>query len=62
MLCAGLDIGTTGCKIVLYDENGNYVRKSYKEYEVSRNKGLHEIDAGAIFSAVKHAPKDKEIL
>lgn len=61
MLCAGLDIGTTGCKVVIYDEKGNYLRKSYKEYEVSRNGGLHEIDATSIFLAVKAVMNDADM-
>lgn len=61
MLCAGLDIGTTGCKIVLYDEEGNHVRTSYREYEISRNKGLHEIDGTAIFDAVKHVIREADL-
>ena len=53
MYLAGLDIGTTGCKIVLYDENGSFIRSAYREYEVSRRSGLHEIDVLSISEAVK---------
>ena len=28
MVVGGLDIGTSGCKIVLYDEKGNYLKSS----------------------------------
>ena len=30
----GLDIGTSGCKIVLYDADGSFVRDAYAEYNV----------------------------
>ncbi len=52
MLIGGLDIGTTGCKLSIYDEDGAFVTNAYKEYNVSRKSGAHEIDAEEIFSAV----------
>lgn len=54
----GLDIGTSGCKISLYDENGCFVRGSYTEYNVSRKNGLHEIDVTEIFNSVKKVIRD----
>ena len=36
MIIGGLDVGTTGCKLTVYDEKGNFIYNSYKEYEVSR--------------------------
>lgn len=52
MIIGGLDVGTTGCKLTAYDDKGNYIYNSYKEYEVSRRGGEHEIDASVIFDAV----------
>lgn len=52
MNIGGLDVGTTGCKLTAYDDKGNFIYSSYKEYEVSRHSGEHEIDAGVIFDAV----------
>lgn len=52
MLIGGLDVGTTGCKLSVYDDKGNFVANSYKEYEVSRRSGAHEVDAAIIFDAV----------
>ncbi|MBQ6614289.1 MAG: carbohydrate kinase [Clostridia bacterium] len=52
MLIGGLDVGTTGCKLSVYDDKGNFVANSYKEYEVSRVAGAHEVDATMIFNAV----------
>lgn len=58
MYLGGLDIGTTGCKLSVYDFKGNFVFNSYKEYEVSRLNGEHEIDAEIIFSSVCEVIRD----
>ena len=52
MLIGGLDIGTTGCKLSVYDEIGTFVFNSYQEYSVERKNGIHEFHADTIFSAV----------
>ena len=44
MKIAGLDIGTTGCKLTVFDENGNYLGKAYRDYPVRRQVSGHEID------------------
>ncbi len=44
MIIGGLDVGTTGCKVVLYDHTGKLLNTYYQEYSVSRANGLHEID------------------
>ena len=49
MIIGGLDVGTTGCKLTAYDDKGNFIYNSYKEYEVSRHSGEHEFDAAVIF-------------
>ena len=58
MFLGGLDVGTTGCKLSVYDDKGGFVYNSYKEYEVSRTSGEHEIDAQNIFDAVCKVLKD----
>ena len=66
MLLGGLDIGTTGCKLSLYTEKGDFVCNSYREYDVSRKSEGHELDVETMFSAVcaviaetaKHHPID----
>ena len=52
MLIGGLDVGTTGCKLSVYDDKGNFVANSYREYEVSRKSGSHEVDPDMIFASV----------
>ena len=49
---AGLDIGTTGCKIAVYDENANLCQTYYEEYDVVRSGGQHEIDFAVVKSGV----------
>ncbi len=58
MYLGGLDVGTTGCKLSIYDENGSFIYNSYKEYEVTRQSGEHEIDGEAIFEGALEVIKD----
>lgn len=53
-IIAGLDVGTTGCKIALYNENAQLLATYYNEYDVLHEGGLHEID----FCDVKNGVKD----
>ena len=53
MFIGGLDVGTTGCKISVYDENGNYASNFYCEYDSKRDSEGHEIDCGVILESVK---------
>ena len=48
MKIAGLDIGSTGCKFVVFDGEGNYLGKAYRDYPVRRKVGGHEVDAAAL--------------
>lgn len=52
MKIAGLDIGTTGCKCTVFDEQGKYLDKAYRDYPVRRAVSGHEVDASAIMEGV----------
>ena len=52
MKTAGLDIGTTGCKLTVFDENGSYLDRAYREYPARRTGSAHEVDADAILDMV----------
>ncbi|MBO6113202.1 MAG: carbohydrate kinase [Lachnospiraceae bacterium] len=52
MKIAGLDIGTTGCKLTVFDENGQELGTSYRDYPVKRNASGHEIDVAALMDGV----------
>lgn len=58
MKIAGLDIGTTGCKLTVFDEQGAYLDKSYRDYPVKRAASEHEVDAAAIMDGVRAVIKD----
>ncbi|MGE4485000.1 MAG: L-fuculokinase [Oscillospiraceae bacterium] len=52
MKIAGLDIGTTGCKLTVFDGEGRYLDRAYCDYPVTRGKSEHEVDASAIRQGV----------
>ncbi|MFA9376364.1 MAG: L-fuculokinase [Lachnotalea sp.] len=58
MSIGGLDIGTTGCKITVYSDEGKYLDKAYREYPVSRSTSTHEVKAEYIWKAVKEVIKE----
>ena len=50
----GLDIGTTGCKAVLFSANGRLLKKAYREYPlISKGEGLLELNPHEIWKKVK---------
>ena len=52
MKIAGLDIGTTGCKLTVFDENGSQLGKAYRDYPVRRAVSGHEIDISTMMESV----------
>ena len=52
MKIAGLDIGTTGCKLTVFDENGSQLGKAYRDYPVRRAVSGHEIDISTMMDSV----------
>lgn len=52
MKIAGLDIGTTGCKCMVFDDNGSFLDKAYRDYPVCRAVSGHEVDVTAIMDGV----------
>ncbi|GMQ56189.1 xylulokinase [Vallitalea sediminicola] len=54
VLLMGIDIGTTACKVAVYDENANVISMSRKEYKLSYPRsGWAEIDPNEMWEAVK---------
>ncbi len=53
MVLAGLDIGTTGCKLSVFEIDGTLLGSVYRDYPVQRSSSAHEVDAGAIWTAVQ---------
>lgn len=58
MSLAGLDIGTTGCKLIVYASDGRCLYSSYCDYPVSRSAGEHEINAEYIWHGIKTVLSD----
>ena len=52
MKIAGLDIGTTGCKLTVFDEQGAILGRAYRDYPVRRQLGGHEIDISSLMDGV----------
>lgn len=52
MKIAGLDIGTTGCKLTVFDESGRMLEKAYRDYPVRRGVSGHEMDVSAVMDGV----------
>lgn len=52
MKIAGLDIGTTGCKVTVFEQNGRFLDRAYQDYPVTRSISEHEVDAEAILEGV----------
>ena len=48
MIIGGLDLGTTGCKIALYNDNAEFLTTYYNEYDAIHKDGTHEIDFGDV--------------
>ena len=52
MAIGGLDIGTTGCKLSVYDTDGRFVTEAYSEYCASRIAGEHELSVDGVWESV----------
>lgn len=65
MIIGGLDLGTTGCKISLYNDKAQFLTTYYKEYNAVHKSGQHEIDfkdiKESVLSILKKAATDYKI-
>ncbi len=53
MSVAGLDVGTTGCKCSVFDENGKLIAKAYEEYDLEGGgSSTFELDPLKVKAAV----------
>ncbi|MCR4955444.1 MAG: hypothetical protein K6A30_02010, partial [Lachnospiraceae bacterium] len=58
MAFAGLDVGTSGCKVVVYDRKGTIVFTSSRKYQELGGDGYREIDPSVIRIKVCDVLKD----
>lgn len=55
----GIDIGTTGCKAIVFNEEGRMLASSYREYPLSYTvPGWIELDANLVWTKTKDAIKE----
>ena len=58
MKIAGLDIGTTGCKLTVFDRTGAYLDHAYRDYPVKRSSSEHEVGAEVLMDNVLAVMKE----
>jgi len=51
-LIAGLDVGTTGCKVTVFTAEGKNLGREYRDYPVRRAVDAQEVDAEALGESV----------
>jgi len=51
-LIAGLDVGTTGCKVTVFTAEGTNLGREYRDYPVRRAVDAQEVDAEALAESV----------
>ena len=56
-MIGGIDVGTTGCKITIYENDGTLSFQAYRDYPVTRS-GEHEVHASAIWQGVQEVIRD----
>lgn len=54
-LLAGLDVGTTGCKVTVFTPYGKCLGREYRAYKTRRTANVHEVDAAALAEGVLEA-------
>ncbi|RLF03180.1 MAG: hypothetical protein DRJ59_01460 [Thermoprotei archaeon] len=55
----GLDIGTTGTKAIVIDEEGRIISRGYREYKLYHRKPIYsELDPKEVWDGIKGAIKD----
>lgn len=58
MLYAGIDVGTSGCKLAAYDPDGNTVFSASRRYRETGTGGLRELDPLVVLQSVKEVLRE----
>src|SRR6185436_8819627 len=59
MSLLGIDLGTTGCKAVAFDEGGRILASSYREYPLHFPKtGWIELDSNRVMSSAREVIRE----
>jgi len=63
MSLLGIDIGTTGCKAVVFSLAGKPLAKSYRDYEIlSEKEGYAELNSFEVWDKIMDTIRDVAIL
>ncbi|WP_373218550.1 L-fuculokinase [Ruminococcus sp. 5_1_39BFAA] len=58
MAFAGMDVGTSGCKMLVYDLDGNVIFQTSRRYQEEGDKGYRELDPRMVLRYVKEVLKE----
>ena len=58
MTYAGLDIGTSGCKVAVYDLEGNVIFQASRKYNAQCEDGIYEINPMEVLTHIKSVLKE----
>lgn len=58
MAYAGIDVGTSGCKMVVYDEKGTILSSASRSYSQTGTDGYRELDPNVVIANVKEAIRE----
>ena len=58
MVYAGLDVGTSGCKLVAYDLDGREIYAAARRYTEIGSEGRRELDPAVVIESVKETLRD----
>jgi len=55
----GIDVGTTGCKAILFNNKGKVLYKSYREHDLKfKENGYIELDSNLVINHIKDCIKE----
>ena len=58
MALAGLDVGTSGCKMVVFNETGHVLFSAHRSYSEYGQDGIREIDPSEVIASVKETIRE----
>ncbi|RKY02477.1 hypothetical protein DRP77_07885, partial [Candidatus Poribacteria bacterium] len=59
MSLMGIDLGTTGCKVIAFDLEGRIIAHAYREYPlIHRRPGWSELDSNLVWERVADAIRE----
>ena len=60
MSLLGIDVGTTGCKVIAFREDGTLLAQAYGEYPLNHPQpGWSELDANVVWQNMAPHPKGR---